>query len=119
MRKWHRWEDWAVTVAGLVMLLTPIWGERIGSSVPMLLTSGAMLFLVGIVDLAGPNLYGIEVGQILASVLAIILPWLGNFAGANVPALTAWIAGGIALVSTLLAINPSVKASREQHAHAS
>ncbi|PQZ96231.1 hypothetical protein CQ018_02845 [Arthrobacter sp. MYb227] len=117
MRKWHRWEDWAVVIAGLVMVLTPVWSERIGSSVPMLLTSGALLLVVGIIDLAGPNLYGIEIGQIMASVLAIILPWLGNFAGANVPALTAWIAGGVALVSTVLAMRPSIKASRAQQAH--
>lgn len=115
MRRFRRWEDWAVVIVGLVMALTPLWSESIGSSEPLLITSGALLFLAGVVNLAGPNLYGIEVGQVLASILAIILPWLGYFAGANVPGLTAWIGGGIALVATFLAMKPSIDVSERLH----
>lgn len=113
MRKWRRWEDWTVVVAGLVMALTPAFSEGRGNSVPMMITSGALLVIVGVINLAGPNLYGIEIGQIMAAGIAIILPWLGNFAGANLPALTAWIAGGVALVVSVLAMKPSVDASHE------
>lgn len=116
MRRWRRWEDWTVVVAGLAMALTPLWSGALGNSVPMLMTAGALLVIVGVVNLSGPNLYGIEVGQLMAAGIAVILPWLGNFAGANVPALTAWIAGGAALIATLLAMKPSVDASHEvQH----
>lgn len=115
MRKWHRWEDWAVVAAGLVLVLTPAWSTPVGSSVPMLLTSGALLLLVGVIDLSGPNLYGMEVGQLLASAIAIMIPGLGGFAGANVPAITAWIAGIVALVATVLAVRPSVRASHAMH----
>lgn len=111
MRRWRRWEDWAVVVVGLVMALTPLWTERIGNSVPLLITAGVLLFAVGMVNLGGPNLYGIEVGQLLAAMVAIILPGLGSFAGMNIPALTAWIGGGIALVATLLAMKPSLDAA--------
>lgn len=114
--RWRRWEDWTVAIVGLVMALTPIWSTGIGNSVPMLITSGVLLLVVGAINLAAPNMYGIEAGQILASILAIVLPWLGYFAGANIPALTAWIGGGIALVATLLALKPSIDVShRMQH----
>ena len=115
MRRFRRWEDWVVVVVGLVMALTPIWSEGMGNSVSMLIISGVLLLAVGLVNLAGPNLYGIEVGQILASVLAIILPWLGHFSGANVPALTAWIGGGLALLATFLAMKPSIDISEKLH----
>lgn len=115
MGTWKRWEDWAVVALGLIMALTPIWAQHLGSSVPMMITSGTLLVIVGLVNLGGPNLYGIEVGQLLASVVAIILPWLGGFAGANVPALTSWIAGGVSLVVTALAMKPSVDASHERY----
>ena len=116
MRTWRRWEDWTVVVAGLAIGLTPLWSEARGNSVPMMITSGVLLVIVGVINLAGPNLYGIEVGQLMAAAIAIILPWLGNFAGANVPAMTAWIAGGITVVVTILAMKPSVDASHEiQH----
>lgn len=116
MRSWKRWEDWAVVVVGLVMALTPLWSESIGNSVPLLITTGVLLFAVGMVNLAGPNLYGIEVGQLLAAMVALILPGLGTFAGMNVPAMTAWIGGGIALVATLLAMKPSLATSHKmQH----
>lgn len=117
MRRFRRWEDWAVVVVGLVMALTPVWSEGIGSSVPLMITSGALLVVVGVINLAGPNLYGIEVGQVLASILAIILPWLGYFAGANVPGITSWIGGGIALVATFLAMKPSIEVSEKMHQH--
>ncbi|MDO5745481.1 MAG: hypothetical protein Q4P23_13565 [Micrococcaceae bacterium] len=105
-----------MAVVGLVMALTPIWAKGIGNSVPMLITSGVLLLVAGAINLAAPNMYGIEAGQILASILAIVLPWLGYFAGANIPALTAWIGGGIALVATLLALKPSMDVShRLQH----
>lgn len=116
MRKWRRWEDWTVVLAGLAIGLTPLWSQAHGSSLPMMITSGTLLVVVGLINLGGPNLYGIEVGQIMASGIAIILPWLGGFAGANVPAMTAWIAGGVALVVTILAMKPSVDASHDvQH----
>jgi hypothetical protein len=116
MRRWKRWEDWAVVIVGLVMALTPLWSTGIGNSVPLLITAGALLFVVGLINLGGPNLYGIEVGQLLAAMVAIILPGLGSFAGANVPALTAWIGGGIAVVATLLAMKPSIDNSHKlQH----
>ncbi len=115
MRRFRRWEDWVVVVVGLVMVLTPLWSAAMGSSVPMLIISGVLLLVVGVVNLAGPNLYGIEVGQVLASVLAIILPWLGHFNGMNVPALTAWIGGGLALLVTFLAMKPSIEVSERLH----
>ena len=116
MRKWHRWEDWTVVVAGLAIARTPLWSEPIGNSVPLMITSGVLLVIVGSINLAGPNLYGIEAGQLLAALIAVLVPGLGYFAGMNVPALTAWIAGGAAFVATILAMKPSVKASHEvQH----
>ena len=116
MRKWHRWEDWTVVVAGLAIALTPLWSEAIGNSIPLMITSGALLVIVGVINLAGPNLYGIEAGQLLAALIAILLPGLGNFVGVNVPAMTCWIAGGVAFIATILAMKPSVKASHEvQH----
>ncbi|MET0979377.1 MAG: hypothetical protein ABWX63_11215 [Paeniglutamicibacter terrestris] len=93
------------------MALTPLWSTAMGDSVPMLITAGALLFVVGMINLAGPNLYGIEIGQLLAAGIAIMLPWLGNFAGSNIPAMTAWIGGGIAVIATVLAMKPSVDAS--------
>lgn len=118
MRGWRRWEDWTVVVVGLIMALTPLWSAAMGDSVPMLITAGALLFVVGMINLAGPNLYGIEIGQLLAAGIAIILPWLGNFAGSNIPAMTAWIGGGIAVIATVLAMKPSIDSShRLQHHH--
>ncbi|GAA4381250.1 hypothetical protein [Paeniglutamicibacter cryotolerans] len=115
MRTWKRWEDWTVVAMGLVMALTPIWAAHLGSSVPMMITSGSLLVLVGLVNLGGPNLYGIEIGALLASVVAIIIPGLGGFAGANVPAITAWAAGGVSLVVTALAMRPSINASHDHY----
>lgn len=116
MRGWRRWEDWTVVVIGLIMALTPLWSEAMGNSVSMLITAGALLFVVGMINLAGPNLYGIEIGQLLAGVIAIILPGLGGFAGFNISSMTAWIGGGLAVVATLFAMKPSVESShRLQH----
>lgn len=115
MRTWKRWEDWTVVAMGLVIALTPVWAQHLGSSVPMMITSGSLLVIVGLVNLGGPNLYGIEIGQLLASVVAIIIPWLGGFSGANVAAITAWVAGGVSLVVTVLAMRPSVEASHDHY----
>ena len=93
MTAWRRWQDWAVVVLGLVMLVTPfVFGETsqtVAASSAYVL--GVLIALTGVLNAAMRRAGGLE---FIAAVLAIILfvsPWAFGFTAVTALAWSAWI----------------------------
>ncbi|MEE1622212.1 SPW repeat domain-containing protein [Zafaria sp. Z1313] len=115
MKKWTRWQDWVVVACGLYAALSVLWMEPAGASRGLLMTIGILLVVAGVANLASVAMPGIEWAQAVIALALVAAPWMGGFASAMMPAMTAWIAGGVALVATGLALKPSMEGYREHH----
>ena len=92
----RRWQDWGITIAGLLLLIsppafasTPTAGEAwIGYIL------GAVILVVGAAMLLYREFRFLgEVIQIVAGVVTFFAPWLFGFTGVVLMAWTAWIIG--------------------------
>ena len=114
MKPWNEWHNWVTVAAGVYVALSTMWTPTIGISMPLMITGGVVLALIGVINLATPGMPPIEWAQAVIALLVVGLPWMGSFAGMNSTAWSAWIPGGIALIVSALAIRPSIE---EYHAH--
>jgi hypothetical protein len=81
-------------------------------STTFMLLFGGLLIISGIINLAMPGTPVMEYAQAVLAALLVLSPWLGSYTGATGAAWTSWIAGGVALVVTAVAIKPSTDAHR-------
>ncbi|MBT1002380.1 SPW repeat protein [Paenarthrobacter sp. DKR-5] len=113
MKKWTRWQDYAVAVVGLYTALSTLWTAQAGMSSVLMVTFGVLLLAGGLINLAMPGTPWVEYGQAVVAVLLFISPWLGSYTSQTGAAWTSWIAGAICVVATGLAIRPSNEAHHE------
>ncbi len=98
----RRWEDWATTVIGALVALSPLvftsaWtGPAAGAAYIL----GALIFIVGVVTLIWPEAKAFELVQIGLAAVLFFSPWLIGFTGMTGMAWMAWI-GAVALVLVL------------------
>jgi SPW repeat len=100
MEKWHRWQDWASVVLGVLLFLAPFafgatdtppaaWTGYVG---------GALLVIVGLVDLSSPSNH---VGEWLAGILGVLIfisPWVLGFSAMTQMAWSAWVVGALSVL---------------------
>jgi hypothetical protein len=117
MKKWTRWQDWAAVAVGLYVACSTIWTPQMGSSAPIMIVLGVLLVAAGVWSLAMPGLVAMEWIHVALGALLIISPWVGNYATSAGAAWTSWIAGVIAVVVGLLAVQPAMKMHHAQPTH--
>ena len=109
----RRWQDWATTVIGALVALSPLvftttWKEPAAGAAYIL---GALIFIVGVLTLVLPEAMWLELAQVVLAAVLFFSPWLIAFTAMTGMAWTAWI-GAVALVlvlgSTFLAGRPAV-----------
>src|ERR1700754_1314333 len=110
MRKWSRWQDWVVLVAGVYAFLSPIWTPTVGIATGTLVVLGIAAALVALASLYSPGAVGLEWTVAVLGVLAFISPWVLGFAAISGMAWTAWIVGVVWVVAGLLALPESNRA---------
>ncbi len=98
----RRWEDWATTVIGALVALSPLvftstWTEPAAGAAYIL---GALIFIVGVVTLKWPEATFFELVQVGLAAVLFFSPWLIGFTGIAGMAWMAWI-GAVALVLVL------------------
>ena len=115
MKRWNRWQDYVATAAGLFAVLSTIWTSHQGSSLVMMIGCGVLLMVAGIWNLLSP---GTPVGEwvlIVLGALLFISPWLASYSSHMGASWSSWIAGAVALVAGVLALQPSMKAHHVGH----
>lgn len=117
MKKWTRWQDWAVVAVGLYVALSVLWTTQAGTSMPILITLGVLLAAAGVWSLAMPGLVTMEWIHVAIGVLLVISPWVGGYATQTGVAWTSWVAGALAIVVGALAIQPARQAHRSPITH--
>ncbi len=116
MKRWTAWQNWVAVAAGVYTLLAMSWTTEVGSSMAYMLTGGIALIVIGAINLAAPGMPVAEWVQVAVSLLVIAAPWFGSFAsGTPDVAWNTWIPGVVALVASVMAIQPAMKAYHEHH----
>lgn len=116
MKRWTAWQNWVAVAAGLYTVLAMTWTTDVGSSNAYMLTGGVVLVVIGAINLAAPGMPAAEWIQLIVAALVFASPWMGNFAR-NTPdvAWHTWIPGAVALVASVMAIQPAMKVYHEHH----
>lgn len=112
-KKWVRWQDWVALVAGVVVLLTPLWFDPgTTGGIWTMIVVGALLAVAALWSLAVPGAIASEWAHAVIGVAMVVSPWIGAFVPETGAALTAWIGGGIAI---LVGLEVIVEFSRAEH----
>jgi uncharacterized membrane protein HdeD (DUF308 family) len=104
-RAWTRWSDWVEVIVGVVALLSPLlWLDTSTKTMWTMVILGALIAIDGLVSLAAPRQMASETIQAVLGVLLFIAPWVMAFASDSGAAWTSWIAGGLTIVASGLAL---------------
>ncbi|WP_113717335.1 SPW repeat protein [Arthrobacter dokdonensis] len=117
MKKWNRWQDYVAIIAGLYAALSTIWTTQQGSSMVLMIGFGVLLIIAGVWNLMSPGTPAVEWAQAVLGALLFISPWIGGYSGRMGAAWTSWIAGGVALIVAVLAVQPSMRQHTVGHDH--
>ncbi|WP_020574714.1 SPW repeat protein [Actinopolymorpha alba] len=113
-KKWVRWQDWVAVVAGVVLLLTPLWfGTGMARVTWTMIVLGALLAATGLWSLARPGAIASEWIHAILGVLAFVSPWVMGFASHAGAAWTSWIVGVVAAVTGLWTVQHYVHSHRK------
>jgi hypothetical protein len=100
VQKWHRWQDWAIVVLGVILFLTPFafratsmmaaaWAAYVG---------GVLLVILGVLDLSDPTNPAGEWATGVLGVLIFVSPWALGFSELTQMGWSAWIIGALSVV---------------------
>jgi hypothetical protein len=104
-RAWTRWSDWVEVVVGVVALLSPLlWLDTSTRTMWTMVILGALIAVDGLVSLAAPRQMASETIQAALGILLFIAPWVMGFVADSGAAWTSWIAGGLTIVASGLAL---------------
>lgn len=107
MKRWTRWQDWVVLIAGAYALLSPIWTETETNATWTMVVLGALLVVSALWSLAMPGAVGAEATHAGLGVLMVISPWVMGFSDRTALSWTAWIVGAVSIVMGLWALPES------------
>ncbi len=95
----RHWEDWVSMLAGLYLVLSPLWMQMSHPRAIWLVPFGIVLIVFGAWSEFRERAAALAEGMVaLAGAFILASPWIGGFAGANGLALSAWIIGGLVIV---------------------
>lgn len=104
----RHWEDWLSILAGLYLVLSPLWlpRERALWLVPL----GLVLIVFGAwAGFRERSYLFAEAMVAVAGAFIFISPWIGVFAGFNALAISAWVVGALAI---LMAVSETISERR-------
>lgn len=116
MKRWNRWEDYVAIVAGLYAALATMWTTQQGSSTAMMIICGVLLVASGVWNLSMPDQPVAEWVQMALGALLFVSPWLAGYTAHTGASWTSWIAGAVALIAGVMALQPSMH-EHAAHAH--
>ena len=115
MKRWNRWQDYAAVLAGLYVALATIWTTQQASPMAMMIGVGVLLILSGVWNLMTPGQPAAEWILLLSGALLFISPWIAGYTAHNGATWTSWIAGGVALIVGILAMQPTTHPGVANH----
>jgi len=114
MTRWARWQDWVAVAAGLYAALASIWTTpRTAMTVTLLIVLGVLMIIAALWSLMAPGLVWMEWVVAVLGALLFISPWVAMYANNPGPAWTAWICGGVGIVTGLWALQPAFRSRRK------
>ncbi len=113
MKRWTRWQDWVVLVAGLVALLSPLWSETENRATATMVVLGILMAVSALWSLAMPGAVGAEWSHVIVGVLIGIAPFVLGFTHLTMLSWTAWVTGVVAIVMGVLALPESRTVHRQ------
>ena len=119
----RRWQDWATTVVGALVALSPFvftggfstsgsWAQT--ASICAAVGWGGLIFVVGLLTLFFPRASWLEFAQIVLAVLLFASPWLFAYTALTAMAWTAYIGAVVvvlAVAARLVQKGPALKPS--------
>ncbi|MHA6784583.1 SPW repeat domain-containing protein [Pseudonocardia saturnea] len=108
-RAWHRWQDWAALVIGVLTALAPIVVATSTAALWTLIVFGVLVAASGLWSLAQPDSAVSEYVHVALGVLLFISPWVFAYTALAGAAWTSWVAG-VLVVGAGLAALPAANA---------
>ncbi|MDJ0313650.1 SPW repeat protein [Arthrobacter sp. H35-D1] len=115
MKRWNRWQDYVAVIAGLYAALATLWTTQQASSMVMMIGVGVLLIIAGVWNLMGTVQPVAEWILLLLGALLFISPWIAGYTVHTGATWTSWIAGAIALIVGVLALQPSMHKGTSHH----
>jgi hypothetical protein len=114
---WTRPQDWVSLLAGGYLALSPLWVEVGTAGTWAMVIIGAAVAVMALVALYAPGAFIDEWMTAVGGALAIISPWVFDYANRDGAAWSSWIAGAVVVIAALAAL-PASRAvyQREHHA---
>ncbi len=115
MKRWNRWQDYVAIVAGAYAALSTMWTTQQGSSRTMMIVLGVLLVVAGVWNLTSPGQPVGEWVQMVLGALLFISPWIAGYTAHTGASWTSWIAGAVALIAAVMALQPSMHERTNTH----
>lgn len=109
MKRWNRWQDYVAIAAGAYAALATMWTSQTAGATTMMIGAGVLLVVSGVWNLMRPGTPVGEWVQMVLGALLFISPWVAGYSGYMGAAWTSWIAGAVALIAGVLAVQPSMR----------
>ncbi|WP_037070185.1 SPW repeat protein [Pseudonocardia acaciae] len=110
---WSRWEDWTMVVVGVLAALAPVAVAVTFQAFVVLVVLGVLLALVSLFSLAQPaRATASEWVTLVLGVLLFIAPWVMGYVANTNAAWVSWIAGGVAIVVSLIGVRSTIGGHR-------
>lgn len=103
-RSWHRWQDWAALVIGVLTALSPIVVTTSTTVLWTLVVFGVVIAATGLWSLAQPGSVVSEYLHAVLGALLLISPWVLSYSDLTGAAWTSWVAGALTIVVGLAAL---------------
>lgn len=97
-KTWHRWQDWAALVIGVLTALSPIVVATNVAAMWTLIVFGVLIAAAGAWSLADPGSVASEYVHLALGVLLFLAPWVLGFTAFGAASWTAWVAGVLTVV---------------------
>lgn len=108
MRNARRWADWLALIAGTAVSVSHAWHGLLGIGMAMLFLLGVLLVFLACLAVIHPELFVTEAATAVTGLFLIATPWVFGFADTASAAMTAWIAGAVAVVTGLVTLPGSI-----------
>jgi hypothetical protein len=103
-RSWHRWQDWAALVIGVLTALSPIVVSTDTTAMWTLIVFGVLIAGTAAWSLAQPGSVASEYAHAVLGALLFISPWVLGYSQYSGASWMSWIAGVLTVAVGLAAL---------------
>ncbi|WP_219414734.1 SPW repeat protein [Pseudonocardia nigra] len=101
---WHRWQDWAALVIGVLTALSPIVVDTDTTAMWTLIVFGVLIAAGALWSLAQPGSVASEYVHAVLGALLFISPWVLTYSDLAGASWVSWVAGLLTVVVALAAL---------------